>query len=95
MLVKDKSSWSLPKVSTNCNRLDGVGPTTAINNYDAEYTYKGNNLLSTAKLRNGNMSEYTYDGLKLKIQDNYFFPKTDQNVKRNLTSKLITYRNMY
>ncbi|WP_240419718.1 S8 family serine peptidase [Paenibacillus periandrae] len=49
----------------NRNRLDVVGPTTDMNNYDAAYTYKGNNLLSRAKLRNGNKSEYAYDGLKL------------------------------
>jgi len=45
------------------NRLTGVGP--AVNNWDASYTYKLNDLLATVQLRNGVKSNSSFDGANL------------------------------
>ncbi|CAG7648207.1 hypothetical protein PAESOLCIP111_05552 [Paenibacillus solanacearum] len=45
------------------NRLSHLGP--ALNDWDAGYSYKNNNLLSSVSLRNGISSNYTYNGTNL------------------------------
>ncbi|MFB6367738.1 RHS repeat-associated core domain-containing protein [Paenibacillus elgii] len=47
----------------NRNRLTGVGP--KLNDWDATYKYKHNNLLEAIVQRNGVNGTYTYEGLNL------------------------------
>ncbi|WP_025852428.1 polymorphic toxin-type HINT domain-containing protein [Paenibacillus ehimensis] len=47
----------------NRNRLTGVGP--SINDWDAKYDYKHNDLLATIVHRNGVTGSYAYEGLNL------------------------------
>ena len=47
----------------NRNRLAGVGPN--INDWDAKYEYKHNDLLAAIVQRNGVTGSYTYEGLNL------------------------------
>ncbi|GMX63969.1 hypothetical protein Elgi_04390 [Paenibacillus elgii] len=47
----------------NRNRLTGVGP--SINDWDAKYDYKHNDLLEAIVQRNGVTGSYTYEGLNL------------------------------
>jgi RHS repeat-associated protein len=73
--MKDPFGYNIIYQYDARNRLIGVGPT--IGEYEAQYQYYKNSLLKTITQRNGIVSSYTYDGLRL---DTLTHKKADQTV---------------